>query len=759
VSFDGIDDNLISDLRRTSATISLFIAFRPSWARKDGATSCPSGAAPVTGRADGHECVAGWPVSDNDLSSSPRSGFGIHVALDGSAQAVIGERSGLVAGNPLIESTFYIVSLQTKTNSAKMWINSKLSLDVGPGLSLNASAGSVRLTLGARGTHGSGAASATSVQEHFAGDIAEVVYFPRELPDDERKRVERSLISRWGQNWADPPVFGGNFAILTNPKDSIIYESSKTPLMVEIARHDASDGFVNMHYRVVAGDAVEGVNYVLGDGMNNTGELKWNHGDSSSRWITIMPMPDHLGLYDKKDLRVELTMIFSENMALVRTPSKQVWIKNSDPGVSQVIGASGPASGGTVVTLLGENFQRDDLFVEKKIDEFTTVMEKVEIGYQISVGGTACDQTKWVSETSLTCIVAAGVGAASDIAVTVQGNYSTVPRAFSYDKATVTAMQPTGVTYSTAGGPMITLYGSGFGSKDLGQQVVVGGITPCQTSLYVSDTEMHCSIPQGVGQNLAVGVAHVFSDPIRRQIGEKANSINYEVPVISLAAPESLLNQTGTLPVVNVSGSSFGLQDYGLVVTVGSVPCTSTTWVSDSSALCRVPPGAGMQPFGASVRSVNAVVLPSTKPFVYLKPPTVIGIAGSTYRGAPSITVVGSRFGTSETSVQVRIGPTMSSMAHWLSDTSILCSVPVGGVGTNHDIVVDVYSQRGTAAGAFAYESPLVTRASVDRVPGEGGVFVIFNGTGFGLPGDSLEISIGRNPCIVATRISSTSIG
>jgi hypothetical protein len=758
VSFDGADDNLVSDLLRKNSTATLFIAFRPSWVKIEGKSTCPSGAAAAVGREDGHECVSGWPVSDNDISTTPRKGLGIHVGLDGTVQAAIGARSGLVGDTQLRESTFYVVTVTTRSNSAKMWINSKLSLDVGTGLTISALAGTKNLTLGARGTHGSGASSTSSVQDHFSGDVAEVVLFDRELNEGERLRVERSLIARWGQNWADPPVIGGNFAILTNPADGLIYETSTTPLTVEIARRDAWDGYVVMQYRVVAGSAVEGVNYAIAGGMSSVGQFKWDHGDSASRLITITPLPDHVGMYDLKDLRVELSLNFSEYISYIRTPSKQLYIKNTEPGVSRVFSANGPAAGGTVITVEGNNFKRDDLTVEKKIDEFTTVLERVVVGYRISVGDTSCDKTQWVSETSLTCVVALGVGAASDIVVTVEGNYSIVPRAFSFDAPKVSSIQPTGVTYSTFGGPMVTVYGSGFGSQDVGQQVVVDKDTPCRTSTYVSDTEMTCSVPPGVGQGLSIGVAHAFNDPIRRQVGELPSSIIYQTPAIESIQPPSALGQTGTLPVVTVQGSSFGLQDYSMTVKIGGKPCTSTTWQSDTSALCKVPPGTGTQPFAAIVRSVNAIVSSSAAPFVYLDPPIVNGSADVSYRGAPSITVIGSRFGTTATSVQVRIGPTQSTSVQWLSDSSILCAVPVGGAGSEHAIVVDVYAQRGTSQRPFAYESPLVTSASVARVPLAGGVSVTFNGTGFGFPSDSLQVSIGLNPCISPTRISSTSI-
>jgi hypothetical protein len=759
VSFDGADDNLVSDLLRKNSTATLFIAFRPSWVSIEGKSSCPSGAAPVLGREDGHECVSGWPISDNDLSTTPRTGLGIHVGLDGTVQAAIGARSGLLADTQLRESTFYVVTLATKSNSAKMWINSKLSLDVGAGLTISALAGKVNMTLGARGTHGSGASSTSSVQDHFSGDVAEVVLFERELMEGERVRVERSLIARWGQNWADPPVIGGNFAILTNPANGLIYETSTKPLMVEIARRDASDGYVVMQYRVVAGSAVEGVNYAIAGGMSSVGQFQWNHGDSASRWITITPLPDHVGMYDLKDLSVELSLNFSEYISYIRTPSKQLYIKNTEPGVSRVLGANGPAGGGTVITMQGNNFKRDDLTVEKKIDEFTTVLEKVVVGYHISVGGTSCDKTKWVSETSLTCVVAPGVGAASDIVVTVEGNYSVVPRAFSFDAPKVSAVQPTGITYSTSGGPMVTVYGSGFGSQDVGQLVVVDKDTPCKTSTHISDTQMTCSVPSGVGQGLSIGVAHAFNDTVRRQVGELPSSINYQAPEIaSITALSGTLTQTGTLPVVKLTGSSFGLQDYSMTIKVGGIPCTSTTWQSDSSALCKVPPGAGTKPFGASVRNVNAQLSSSATPFVYLAPPFVGGTAEVSYLGAPSITIVGSRFGTTETSVQVRIGPTVSTSVQWLSDTSILCAVPVGGAGRDHSIVVDVYAQTGTSERKFAYESPMVTWASVSRVPLAGGVSVTFNGTGFGFPSDSLQVSIGLNLCTSPTRLSSRSI-
>jgi hypothetical protein len=238
VSFDGIDDALITNVKRSSSSVTVVVAFRPDFGpRADG--KCPSGASPADPAQNQRACAPGWVLSDNDLTDAryPK-GLGIYVGLDGLVQVVVGSQAGLYSAHPLNTHTLadgcmHIVTVEASPSSVSIWVDgsSEPGLVYSPPQPLAVSAGDVNLTVGARGTHyRSRVGSALVDQDHFAGQVSEVVVIENVLPQAERARVERALVSRWQCNPV-PPADGGHVRLRA---DAVVDESST--LRVELER-------------------------------------------------------------------------------------------------------------------------------------------------------------------------------------------------------------------------------------------------------------------------------------------------------------------------------------------------------------------------------------------------------------------------------------------------------------------------------------------------------------------------------------------
>jgi len=123
------------------------------------------------------------------------------------------------------------------------------------------------------------------------------------------------------------------------------------------------------------------------------------------------------------------------------------------PTVLGVAPTSGPAGGGTVVTISGANFGA---------------------GATVTIGGVAATNVTLVSSASLLATTGARAAGTADVTVTVDGRSSTLASAFTYvalPPPTITGISPT--SGSTAGGTTVTLTGTNFAS---GATVTIGGV-------------------------------------------------------------------------------------------------------------------------------------------------------------------------------------------------------------------------------------------------------------------------------------------
>ena len=119
----------------------------------------------------------------------------------------------------------------------------------------------------------------------------------------------------------------------------------------------------------------------------------------------------------------------------------------SSPIVATVrLPASNPMLGGATITLEGANFGA----VKTKLN--------------ITVGSTAC-LAGFVCHTSVSCVIAAGVGKQLDVSIDVDALAGTLASSYFYDPPTVTSVSPG--TGPTAGGLAVIIRGTKFGDRAL----------------------------------------------------------------------------------------------------------------------------------------------------------------------------------------------------------------------------------------------------------------------------------------------------
>jgi hypothetical protein len=135
----------------------------------------------------------------------------------------------------------------------------------------------------------------------------------------------------------------------------------------------------------------------------------------------------------------------------------------------------------------------------------------------------------------------------------------------------------------TAGGSIVTIYGTGFAAA--GNFVAVGG-SPCTVTAETPD-QLECTLPEGSGA----------SRPIRVIGGGQASPpypFSYEGPAITAITAASVPTAGGT--IITITGQNFGAAGSDRRVTVNGSAAGSSCGIdiaSHTKITCTLPPGEG----------------------------------------------------------------------------------------------------------------------------------------------------------------------
>ncbi|MGW9075701.1 IPT/TIG domain-containing protein [Streptomyces kronopolitis] len=322
------------------------------------------------------------------------------------------------------------------------------------------------------------------------------------------------------------------------------------------------------------------------------------------------------------------------------------------PALSSVSPNSGPAAGGTAVTLTGSGLTNASA---------------------VRFGSTPATSFTVVSDTVITAVAPAGTGTVQ-VTVTTPGGTSN-GLSYTYVVApTLTAVSPN--QGPTSGGNTVTLTGTHL----TGTTAVAFGTTPAVSFTVVSPTQITAVAP--------ASVAGVVSITVTGPGGTSTLPNSYffvNAPVLTAVTPLSGPLAGGN--TVTLVGSSLV---EATAVRFGSTAATSFTVVSDSQITAVVPAGlAG--PVQVTVTTAGGTSNPVT--YTYLTPPVITSLSptqGST-SGGSTVTLTGSNF-SQATKVFFGSQPVGFTL---VSDTHLVADVPAGAPGP---VNVTVVGPGGTSA-------------------------------------------------------------
>ena len=390
------------------------------------------------------------------------------------------------------------------------------------------------------------------------------------------------------------------------------------------------------------------------------------------------------------------------------------------PTVTSVSPNSGPAGGGTAVTITGTNFAT---------------------GATVTFGSAAATNVVVVNSTTITATTPAGSLGAVTVTVTNPGGLNgSLSNGFTYvGTPTVTSVSPTSGTIS--GGTAVTITGTNFAT---GATVTFGG-TAATNVVVVSSTSITATTPAHAAGAVTVTVTNPGG-----LNGSLTNGFTYvNSPTVTSVSPTSGTTAGGT--AVTITGTNFTT---GATVTFGGTAATNVVVVSSTSITATTPAHAA----GAvtvTVTNPGGLNGSLTNGFTYVGTPTVTSISptSGTTAGGTAVTITGTNFTTGAT---VTLGGTAATNVVVVSSTSITATTPAHAAGAVTVTVTNPGGLNGSLSNGFTYVAPpTVTSVSPNSGSTAGGTAVTITGTNFAT---GATVTFGGTAATNIVVVSSTSI-
>ena len=361
--------------------------------------------------------------------------------------------------------------------------------------------------------------------------------------------------------------------------------------------------------------------------------------------------------------------------------------------------ASGPATGGTSVTIAGSNLTG---------------------ATAVNFGGAAATSFVVNSASSITAVSPPGSAATVDVTVTTIGGTSSTaaPDQFTYIAApTISSVTPN--VGPSGGGTNVSIGGANL----TGATSVNFGSTPATSFTVNSATSITAVAPAGSSGNVDI----VVTTPGGTSSPSASDRFTFVAgPTISSVSPNAGPLAGGT--IVTVSGANL---TGATGVSFGSTAATSFT-VNSSTSISAVAPAGAAGPVDISVTTLGGTTPASSSDrFTYVTGPVITSISpsGGPTAGGTNVTIIGANFSGA---TAVKFGNLAATSFTVTNASSISAVAPPGSGVVDVTITTTGGSSPPTLSDQFTYVvGPSVTSVTPSYGPAAGGTQVTITGTNF----------------------------
>ncbi|MCZ6676332.1 MAG: IPT/TIG domain-containing protein [Candidatus Poribacteria bacterium] len=317
------------------------------------------------------------------------------------------------------------------------------------------------------------------------------------------------------------------------------------------------------------------------------------------------------------------------------------------PVVEGIAPTSGPVTGGTAVTITGDNFQD---------------------GATVRFGENDATDVTFVSDSELTATAPAGEAGEAVVTVINPDGQEVMLTTFTYTLLLPVITNITPDNDTTVGGTSLTLVGENFQE---GATVTIGGNEATDVT-FVSSTELMAQAPAGVTGDADV----VITNPDGGS-ATLASGFAYTPPppiVIGIDPTNGLV--TGGA-AATITGDNF---QEGVTVRFGENEASDVTFVSDSELTVTVPAGEAGQVVVTVVNPDGQEATPAIQFTYTLLPPAITSITpdNDMTAGGASVAIAGGNF---QAGASVTFGGNPAIDVVVTSDMEIAATVPAASAG------------------------------------------------------------------------------
>ena len=317
---------------------------------------------------------------------------------------------------------------------------------------------------------------------------------------------------------------------------------------------------------------------------------------------------------------------------------------------------------------------------------------------RLGVGGTVCERTTWISQTTMHCKTSRGVMGTSRVLVSSGGRVEgTLSEAFSVDVFVLHGPSQN-VQRVGEGSGMITMRGGGIVSQTgLASAASRVGSSACASTLWSKDTSVVCLSSASAGRTWSV----LVTTGVRTC--SLSQAVSHDAVMISSVRTHDMSVEAWSRGfVMSVSVAWMGAVDRSGAGRLGASGCESSSWQSGTSLTCLVPSGKAERGVQAVV-TVAALVGSISQALTYPVPVATGGVPSNLVQPSARVEIVGRNLGGHACSPVVAVGVTSAEMSAWVSETSVLASAGRGEASSLR-VAVTVFNISTTRAGVLSFD-------------------------------------------------------
>ena len=365
----------------------------------------------------------------------------------------------------------------------------------------------------------------------------------------------------------------------------------------------------------------------------------------------------------------------------------------------------------------------------------------VDASRMLRAGSSVCESTRWTSDTSMSSLLAAGLG--SSLQFTISAAYlgkSTVTKSWSSDIPSISAGLKTNLAGKLG---TILMFGQNVGLW-AGSAMSTVGSTNILGSFWTSDSALMGLVSFGYQSSIRCAVT------ASNRIASLSYALSYDAIQVGRSAISSNLPSKNTLDFVIIQ------YDTMLATSCSRFAGTAseyTNWLSGSTIIAKAAQGAQSPRSGVLSLSAGQSVSSVSALLSYDAP--ALSIASNVNGPAinhPGIKFLGSEFGKSNPSMSSRVGITACASTAWMSTSSLKCKFAAGISSPLNALVLTASRQFFSVTDSFSYDQPTVLNATLNYD------VVYFSGVNFGISDYTLQAFVGRTACDSTSWIADSSV-